>query len=91
MHVRRHPLSRALYNVGTDGLVYVDDHGVTGVFTPDGDWVSGDLRHADAHLCGWLAGRQPNGKGMNPKDLPGSTGIRDLASIARDNADRKGA
>ena len=28
------------------------------MFTPDGRWVSGDVYHADPHLCGWLAGPQ---------------------------------
>ena len=93
MHARRHPLSGALYDVANDGLVHVEDHGVTGVFTSQGDWVSGELRHADAHLCGWLAGSQPNGKGANPKDVPaasGTHGLRDLTAIASSNADRQG-
>ncbi len=56
MHLRRHPLSGALYEIDESGHVRVDDHGVRGVFTPQGEWISGELRHADAHLCGWLAG-----------------------------------
>ena len=76
MHKRRHPLSGAMYEVDDDGLVHVDEHGVTGVFTPDGDWVSGQLHHCDPHLCGWLAGRQlPAGAGGNPKDLPNSARV----------------
>ncbi len=42
-----------------DGNVAVTSrHGETGVFTPDGEWIEGDLHHADPHLCGWLAGPQ---------------------------------
>jgi hypothetical protein len=71
MRTRRHPLSGAIYDVRDDGLVDVDKHGVRGVFRPDGTWVSGDLREADPHLCGWLAGRQlPTGLTALTKDLP---------------------
>lgn len=59
MRTRRHALSRALYDVRPDGNVDVTaPDGSTGVFTPAGEWVSGDVRHADPHLCGWLAGPQ---------------------------------
>lgn len=70
MRKRRHPLSGAIYEVDEHGLVHVDHDGVKGVFTADGDWVSGALHHVDAHLCGWLAGRQvPAGLARNPKDM----------------------
>lgn len=70
MHTRRHPLSGAVYDVGPDGLVTVTCDGKTGVFTHEAVWISGELTHADPHLCGWLAGPQlPQGKGSNPKDL----------------------
>ncbi len=70
MRKRRHPLSGAMYEVDDQGMVHVDDGGAKGVFTADGDWVSGALHHADAHLCGWLAGRQvPAGLARNPKDM----------------------
>ncbi len=59
MRQRRHALSGALYDVRDDGNVDVTSRdGVTGTFTPDGEWISGELRHADPHLCGWLAGPQ---------------------------------
>ena len=28
------------------------------MFTPQGTWIEGELREADAHLCGWLGGRK---------------------------------
>jgi hypothetical protein len=93
MHQRRHPLSGALYDVRHDGLVQVDDRGTTGVFTAEGDWVSGELRHADAHLCGWLAGIRSITPALNPKNQPvaeserrmqAGPGLRDLATIVRD-------
>ena len=59
MRQRRHALTGALYDVRDDGNVDVTSRaGVTGTFTPDGEWITGDLRHADPHLCGWLAGPQ---------------------------------
>ncbi len=71
MRQRKHPLSGAIYDVRDDGLVEVSLDGHVGLFTPGGDHVSGDLYHADPHLCGWLAGPQmPAGMGTNPKDLP---------------------
>ena len=59
MRTREHALSRAVYDVRDDGNVEVTaKDGTTGVFTPDGDWIEGDLRHCDPHLAGWLAGPQ---------------------------------
>ncbi len=70
MRVRRHPLSGAIYEVRDDGLVEVIQDGKVGVFTPEAVYVSGDVHHADPHLCGWLAGRQVAPGGALPKDLP---------------------
>jgi hypothetical protein len=86
MRVRKHPLSGARYEVSDDGLVRVDDHGVTGCFTSRGEWVSGELHHVDPQLCGWLAGPQPHGKGTNPKDRAPAQGLRALSGIVRDGA-----
>ncbi len=59
MRQRKHALSGALYDVREDGnLTVTSRDGKVGVFTPDGRWVSGDVHHADPHLCGWLAGPQ---------------------------------
>ncbi|MEX1105377.1 MAG: hypothetical protein WEB78_04205 [Ilumatobacteraceae bacterium] len=78
MRRRKHPLSGAMYDVREDGLVEVSLDGHTGLFTSEGDHVEGDLRHADPHLCLWLAGPQvPAHLARNPKDLP---------SIARQRA-----
>ncbi len=72
MRRRRHPLSGAIYEVRSDGNLDVTLGSKSGIFTPDGDYVSGDLHHADPHLCGWLAGNQVPG-GVNPKDLRAQT------------------
>ena len=75
MRRRRHPLSGAMYEVRDDGLVEVDQDGAIGVFSSDGDWVEGELHHADPHLCLWLAGPQvPAAMAKNPKDLVVSAG-----------------
>lgn len=59
MRQRKHALSGAVYDVQDDGnLTVTARDGRVGVFTPDGRWVSGDVYHADPHLCGWLAGPQ---------------------------------
>lgn len=59
MRRRQHALSRAMYEVTDGGNVEVTaPDGTSGLFTPDGRWISGELRHADPHLCTWLAGPQ---------------------------------
>ncbi len=71
MRRRKHPLSGAIYDVREDGLVEVSLDGKVGLFTHEGDHVSGDIHHADPHLCLWLAGPQvPASMARNPKDLP---------------------
>lgn len=54
----RHPLSGAIYTLRKDGLVDVENNGLTGVFSFDGRYRSGALRQADPHLLLWIAGPQ---------------------------------
>ena len=54
----RHPFTGALYERTADATVEVTLDGTTGTFTAQGRWLSGDLREADAQLCGWVAGRR---------------------------------
>ena len=62
MPALKHPLSGAIYRVCGDGVVEVDNNGVKGVFTYDGRYVTGELKHADPHMLLWLAGPQlPDG------------------------------
>ena len=56
MHGVRHPFTRALYEPLDDGRVRVSLDDTSGVFAADGRWLEGDLREADAHLCGWVGG-----------------------------------
>jgi hypothetical protein len=62
----KHPISGALYSLEANGLVKVDNNGVVGYFTADGQYHSGEIRQADPHLAQWLAG---------PK-LPDAAGTR---------------
>jgi len=55
MVVLRHPLSGTSYEKLESGLVRVYDGGNEGVFTPDGQWVSGARRVADPQMCRWVA------------------------------------
>jgi hypothetical protein len=59
MRRKLHPLEGATYDVGEDGHVHVvAADGRSGVFTAEGVWLRGELREADAHLCGWIGGPQ---------------------------------
>lgn len=57
-----HPVTRHVYTQTPEGLVEVTDPttGHQGLFDADGGWRSGELRHADLQLVGWVgrAGRQ---------------------------------
>jgi hypothetical protein len=61
MRTIRHPLSGALYDLAFDGTIHVTNGSLSGVFTDQGVWVSGELQHADPHLCLWVGGKEmPN-------------------------------
>ena len=61
-----HPFSKALYErddscpddevVPANVRILVSLNEKTGLFTGQGRWVSGDIKEADPHLCGWIAG-----------------------------------
>ena len=53
----RHPFSGALHERDGEGNVLVTATDETwGRFTKQGRWLEGELREADPHLCGWVAG-----------------------------------
>ncbi len=55
----RHALTGSIYQTRDDGTVIVEDSsGRRGVFRHDGAWVSGELRDADPHFLGFIAGPQ---------------------------------
>lgn len=52
-----HPFSKARYERNDDGTIKVTaTDGRVGVFQRNGKWVSGELREADAQVCGWVGG-----------------------------------
>jgi hypothetical protein len=52
----RHSVTKDEYSLRPDGRVEVrSPTGAVGVFTRAGQWVSGDLKHADAHMLEWVS------------------------------------
>ncbi|MDX2524255.1 transposase [Streptomyces europaeiscabiei] len=51
-----HPLTGHVYRLTEDGLVEVTDPktGAQGVFDFQARWQSGELRHADLQMAGWV-------------------------------------
>jgi NAD(P)-dependent dehydrogenase (short-subunit alcohol dehydrogenase family) len=80
----RHPTSGALYRVRDDGLVEVEHDGRTGVFSPAGEWRSGELREADLHFLGWVGGPSlaPRG-GTFAAPAPAAPGPRPPPTLSR--------
>lgn len=54
MRQLKHPLSGAIYELDADGNVMVTRSGTVGLFTRDGEWLRGEIRHADPELCRWI-------------------------------------
>jgi NAD(P)-dependent dehydrogenase (short-subunit alcohol dehydrogenase family) len=52
----RHPVSGAIYETRQDGLVRVSEGARTGLFTPEGEHVRGEIRDADPHFVAWVGG-----------------------------------
>ncbi len=50
----RHPFDGALYELQPDGNIKITDGDRQGLFGPDGQWISGELRHSDPQLCVWV-------------------------------------
>ena len=55
----KHPFTRALYELQSDGTVRVVDGDNEGLFRRDGRWISGELREADPQLCVWISNQPP--------------------------------
>ncbi len=88
----RHPSTGAIYTAQDDGLVRVEHAGRTGLFTPRGEWRSGELREADLHFLGWVGGPQiaPRGGSLaaaapapGPRPPPNLTGGKHAANPQR--------
>ena len=51
-----HPFTKALYEQDGNGNIRVSDGDRSGIFAIYGRWISGELKEADPHLCGWVGG-----------------------------------
>ncbi len=62
MRTIKHPLSGAVYDLEADGTVRVQaKDGSIGTFDKNGNWLDGDVKQADPHLCLWIGGKElPN-------------------------------
>ena len=51
-----HPFSRALYERYDDRQIQVTSGEQVGIFTDEGEWISGELRECDPQMCNWVSG-----------------------------------
>ncbi len=94
----RHPLSGLVYESREDGNVEVsDDQGRSGVFTTAGRWIRGELREADPHFAGFVAGPMINAagriqgsRGSDKKAAPARTGVAVPTFDTRNDGPRAG-
>lgn len=64
----RHPLNGWIYECVADNVVQVTTpKGKTGKFTANGDWLEGELKDANPHMCDWAGGRQLPAGGPKPR------------------------
>lgn len=71
----RHPISGAIYTRLDDRTVSVEDqNGQQGVFQADGAWIRGELREADFHFLGYVAG-PVNDRKYASATADGATGV----------------
>lgn len=88
----RHPLSGAVYSARDDGKVEVEaKDGRRGLFEPDGTWISGELREADAHFAGFIGGpalRPRRDSTAGNGGAPRSTGVS-APNLARQRSENE--
>ncbi len=81
----RHPTTGAIYTTQDDGLVRVEHDGRTGIFTPSGEWRSGEKLDADLHFLGWVGGPglAPRGGSLGAAAAAPSPGPRPPPDLSR--------
>jgi len=54
----KHPFGGALYEQDGEGHIRVTeaDGAKSGIFTTEGQYISGELRWCDPQMCGWVGG-----------------------------------
>jgi hypothetical protein len=61
----KHPFGGAEYICTPEGNIRLEHEGKTGLFHSNGRWIEGELREADPHLCGWVAGDRVTRRGLD--------------------------
>lgn len=84
----RHPLTQGIYESLDDGRVRVEEDGRVGFFTADGRYDSGELRHADPHMIGWVGGPQGGGSMLGTRGGASATAMAPLRTHAPPQLDR---
>ena len=51
--LHRHPYSGETYMADDENRVEVTRDGISGLFTRDGEWITGKLKSADPIYCRW--------------------------------------
>ena len=78
----RHPLSGAVYDLREDGIIHVKGRDEReGMFDKHGRWLSGDLKHADPHLCLWIGGKELPNRFQQAADALRATETRDSEEL----------
>ena len=78
----RHPLSGAVYDLREDGTIHITTRDEReGVFDQHGRWLSGELKHADPHLCIWIGGKELPNRFQQAADALRSTDTRDTQEV----------
>ncbi|MDA0979074.1 MAG: hypothetical protein O3B72_10980 [Proteobacteria bacterium] len=63
----RHPFEpETIYDLNEDGNVTITRDGSVGVFTPEGIYISGDIREADPQMCVWTANNPDPNSQLTP-------------------------
>ncbi|MEI6743492.1 MAG: hypothetical protein WCL35_06975 [bacterium] len=76
MHQMIHPLTRAIYDAETDEVVKVTRDGKSGLYTRNGEFISGELKQSvDPEMCRWVASyveHKNAGVGASARDRAGA-------------------
>lgn len=83
---QKHMISGHIYTRLEENRVQVSTpEGKTGIFDMEAEYISGDLKSADVHMCNWVAGLIIPGEEDTPSEYPTESvkAYRDAAANAR--------